>query len=321
MDANIERKEQIAKPGCCEEASTLSHAFYIPCNKPATKVIFSKSDNRELLMCDACADHSVRNRGMKFLRPFEWAPPPIGDNSRKRDLREQLAEDHAQLRHDVETLAGRANVGPKIIASPADLDAVGKLVVDARALWKKVDKTRETEKSPHLQAGRDVDAHFSVLLDRLKRIGDAFQKIGDEHQREVAAEKRRQAEAEARALREEEDRQREIAQRAADADRPKVADKHEAKAEDLGERAAQAEAAAGAKAADLVRTRTDSGVSASASTKWVGTISDWAALDVVAITPYIKREALEAAVNQAVRMGVRSIKGVDIRQDTKATFR
>jgi hypothetical protein len=247
--------------------------------------------------------------------------PGIGDNSRKRDLREQLAEDYAQLRHDVETLAARANVGPKAIASPADLDAVGKLVVDARTLWKKADKEREAAKAPYLQAERDIQSYFAVFLDRLKRIGDAFQKLGDDHQRKVADERRRAAEAEAKALREEQDRQREIAQRAEEAGRAKTADKHEAKAEDLGARAEQAEVAAGAKASDLVRTRTDSGVLATAQTKWVGTISDWDAIDLAALKPYLKREAVEAAINQAVRMGVRSIKGVDIRQDTKASFR
>jgi hypothetical protein len=62
-----------AKPGCCEEASTLSHNFYIPCNRPATKIIASREG--ELRMCDACADHSVRNRGMKFVRDYDGPKP------------------------------------------------------------------------------------------------------------------------------------------------------------------------------------------------------------------------------------------------------
>lgn len=62
-----------AKDGCCEEASPLSHNFYIPCNKPATKIVDVNrrgSSEGPYRMCDACADHSVRNRGMKVLGPY-----------------------------------------------------------------------------------------------------------------------------------------------------------------------------------------------------------------------------------------------------------
>lgn len=62
-----------AKPGCCEEASTLSHNFYIPCNRPATKIIDARGEY--LRMCDGCADHSVRNRGMKLVRVYDGPAP------------------------------------------------------------------------------------------------------------------------------------------------------------------------------------------------------------------------------------------------------
>jgi hypothetical protein len=53
----------VAKEGCCEEASLMSHDAYIPCNAPASKLMFSARDRRVYRMCEACADHNTR-RGM-----------------------------------------------------------------------------------------------------------------------------------------------------------------------------------------------------------------------------------------------------------------
>ena len=57
-----------AKEGCCEEASFMSREFYIPCNRPATKVMYSERDDRNYRMCDMCADHNTR-RGMVEVNP------------------------------------------------------------------------------------------------------------------------------------------------------------------------------------------------------------------------------------------------------------
>jgi hypothetical protein len=241
-------------------------------------------------------------------------PPP-------RDLREILAEDNAQIRHAVEKLAAEANVAPKEILTPSDLDVVGRLVKDARALWTATDKAREKDKAPFLQAERDIQTYYVVFLDRLKRIADTFQKIGDDYQKEVARKARVAAEAAAAVARAEQDRQRELAEKAAAASRPTTTLKHEARAEAAGEVAQAAEKVATAKAADLARVVTNSGLVASARTVWKGTITDWENIDLVALKPYLKREAVETAINQAVRMGVREIKVVTIAQDTKAAFR
>jgi hypothetical protein len=57
-----------AKEGCCEEASHLSTTAYIPCNRPATKIMHSEKDQRNYRMCDMCADHNLR-RGMTEVTP------------------------------------------------------------------------------------------------------------------------------------------------------------------------------------------------------------------------------------------------------------
>jgi hypothetical protein len=53
-----------AKPGCCEVPLPSWQMFYIPCNKPATKRIFSPMDGAAYRMCASCANYSVCHRGM-----------------------------------------------------------------------------------------------------------------------------------------------------------------------------------------------------------------------------------------------------------------
>ncbi|MCK5639716.1 MAG: hypothetical protein KAJ19_02925 [Gammaproteobacteria bacterium] len=51
-----------AKPGCCEEASLFAPAgVYMPCDKPATKMVGWKNEG-PYRMCDMCADHNIKNR-------------------------------------------------------------------------------------------------------------------------------------------------------------------------------------------------------------------------------------------------------------------
>jgi hypothetical protein len=52
----------------CEDASALSADRYIPCNRPARKVVLA--DGNELRMCDECAWHSQKNRAMKIVRDY-----------------------------------------------------------------------------------------------------------------------------------------------------------------------------------------------------------------------------------------------------------
>lgn len=59
-----------ARPHGCEEAAIGFGDAYFPCNRPATKVVSTKTTEGPYRMCDACADHSVRNRGMRVLGPY-----------------------------------------------------------------------------------------------------------------------------------------------------------------------------------------------------------------------------------------------------------
>lgn len=246
----------------------------------------------------------------------------IGHNA-PPSLSEILAEKYVPLAKSVEAIAERANSAPRKISSDADLSVIGKLVVDARDVFKQAEKARETEKEPYLTGGKEVDAFFSIFKERLKRIGDVFNAIADDHARAVAAEARRKAEEEARIARAEAERQAEIARRAEEANRPKTADKHDARAAEAEHRAEQAEAVASAPAADLVRNRLDTSVLSTARTEWAFEITDYSAIPLDVLRPYLKREHVEQALRAFVKINrdATPVKGVRIFADTRAAFR
>jgi hypothetical protein len=55
----------VSRDAVCQEASLFSRGRYIPCGAPATHVIRHDQEQRAYYMCDACADHNIRNRGGK----------------------------------------------------------------------------------------------------------------------------------------------------------------------------------------------------------------------------------------------------------------
>lgn len=237
------------------------------------------------------------------------------------DLLTVLSEDYAPLRHEVEKLAERANVAPRAIKAPADLDAIGGLLKDVRALARTAKTAHATAKDPYLSGGRVVDQFFKTLTDRLIRIDDVFQKIADDHARAVAAAARAKAAAEAKAAREEEARRLEAAMRADEENRNKHAQKHTAKADEARQAAEDAEAVAEAPAKDVVRTMTTSGIAAGARTDWDFEVVDFDAIDLNRLRPLFKREHVEQAIRQAVKNGAREITGVRVFENVTATFR
>ena len=69
-----------AMAGCCEEASTMSRRFYIPCNQPATRMVqfrggATAGGEGPYRMCDSCSWHNVRNRGAEDIGAFAPEKP------------------------------------------------------------------------------------------------------------------------------------------------------------------------------------------------------------------------------------------------------
>ena len=69
-----------AASNCCEEASHLSREFYIPCDKPAVRLINNGDHTYPYRMCEACAQHNVRSRGAEDIGPYIWEPGPHAGN-------------------------------------------------------------------------------------------------------------------------------------------------------------------------------------------------------------------------------------------------
>lgn len=253
---------------------------------------------------------------MTIAEPNERAT--IGGNN--PPISEVLAEQYRDLVAKIEPIAERANALPRKVESDEDLGPVGDIIVDASALSKEIEKARKAEKEPHDRAGKEVQAFFLPLKDRLDRISTAFQTASDEYQRQKAAAARRAAEEEARKLREEEERLR---READEAKRPATADRKLDKAEEIADQREEAEARAAATNADLTRIRTDTGVTAGTRTVWNFQITDYDAIPLDKLRPFLKREHVEGAIRSMVNIqkGSTKLDGVRVFEDIKSTFR
>lgn len=244
----------------------------------------------------------------------------FGDN--KAPMTDVLTADFAELKAQVDTFVDKmreaAKAPPKTDEEQA---ALGKVILDARALWNRADGERDREKRPILEAGRELDAFFKDMLASLVKGRDHLQGLADTYARQKAAEERARREREARELAEKAEAER---QKVEAAKSSQAAANAEARAEALDSRAEKAAEAAAASEADLVRARAG-GVTASAKGVWRATILDYTAAvsPLGAVGPYLKRDAFEAALNSMARIqGAAAVwPGVSFSPDTKATFR
>src|ERR1700722_20461218 len=66
LEPQMDRAMPAPNGSICQEASHLSHLFYIPCGRAAAYVVKTR-DPKAYLMCSACADHNVKNRGARYV--------------------------------------------------------------------------------------------------------------------------------------------------------------------------------------------------------------------------------------------------------------
>lgn len=244
----------------------------------------------------------------------------FGDN--KAPILDVLPVDFADLKADVdrfvEQMREAAKNPPK---TDEDQAALGKIIIEARALWGRADGQREAEKRPILDAGRALDGWFKDMLASLVKGRDHLQGMADTYARQKAAEERERARREAEAARakaEEERLKAEAAKTAAGAARA------EGRAEALEAKAEAAATAASAADADLVRSRVG-GVTASATGAWTARIDDYtkAIEPLGALGGFLKADAIQTALNAMAKTqkGLAKWPGVTFLQETKATFR
>ena len=219
----------------------------------------------------------------------------------KAPMHEVLTADFNELRVEIDALVERmravAKTPPK---TDEELAALGKVILDARALWGRADGQREAEKRPILDAGRELDAYFKDMLAGLLKGRDFLQGQADSYTRAKAAEERARKQREAEELARKAEAERD---KAAAAKTSAGAANAEARAETLEARADQAAAVAASSEADLVRSRVG-GVTSSAKGTWGATILDYQAAiaPLGALGNFLKRDAVEAALNSLAKV-------------------
>lgn len=242
-----------------------------------------------------------------------------GNNPPEVTIVDRLKEAYAKQFAEVDDIAELANGAPKELENEDQVAAVTDIAASAGAARKTLDDARKIEKDPFLQGGRDVDNTFRDPIDRCERIDKAL--MG-----RVTAFRRKQAEAERSAREQAEREAREAAaaaQKAAEeamkAGRTDdaMADLADAThANDLADEIAQTPSIA-----EPSRIQTASGLTAGTRTEWAFEITDYDAIPLDKLRALIKRDAIEAAIRQAVRNGTRDLTGVRIFEDVKATRR
>lgn len=244
-------------------------------------------------------------------------PAGIGHNA--PPIEELLASISAELLAGLDPIAERANGLPKVIKTEADLALVTPVVVDAKALSKKIEKMRTDEKAPYLAGGRAVDAFFNPSKARLDRIASVFERLAGDFQREKIATQRREAEeAERKAAADAERLRRE----AEEVVKPETKQKRLDAAAEADNAADRAAAAATAETADLAKVTTAGGT-VRGQTFWNFAIEKYDDVDLNSIRDFIDRDAVEKAIRAKIKIqkGNTEINGVRVFEDVKTSIR
>lgn len=239
-------------------------------------------------------------------------------------LRERLQSDHEALCSRVEELLAAVERVPDEVTE-ATAGKVSDFIKQLTGHVKLLDTTRVGEKEPYLAGGRNVDGFFKPLTDSLdgaKRLVEGRLNI---FLRQKAEEERRRREEEARLQREEAERLAAEAarreQEAKDATTLEEAIAAEEAAKNAQADRLKAEQAAGAKAADLSRTRGDYGAVSSLRTFWDFEVEDIHKVSLETLRPHLPIAAVEQAIRSYVKAGGRELDGVRIFENTQTVTR
>lgn len=238
----------------------------------------------------------------------------IGHNSRSvmdvwktenETLAARLVEDNKDLSARKAKLLAEADELPKAIRNDEQSGLYSDLVKRLNGLVKDAEAVRVATKRPVLDAEEIVDALFRKFkLGVTNKITD-LNKIGTVYDLAKEAKARDKLEAEAQAARDEEDRLRAIAAKAAKKDNVEKTIVAAAAVADARNERVEAERAADVPAAALTRTSGEASTS-SLVTNWHGEIEDFEKIDLNAFRKYISRSELEKAAERA---------GKDLKED------
>jgi alpha-galactosidase/6-phospho-beta-glucosidase family protein len=252
---------------------------------------------------------------------------PIGHNRAPFDadsLRSDLIDEFRSLfsRRD-ELLAAETRIPP--IGDEDTARKISDFVKQLSAAIKASDAARVNAKEPFLEGGRVIDGVFRQISDPLTDLKKKVERKLTDYLRAKEAEERERRQREEREARERAEQARREAEAAAQAMRDAASLDEAVQAEKAAEAAAadvvKAEAAATAKPAELSRTRGEYGAVSSLRTEWVFEGVDRATIDLETLRPYLPADGIEKAIRSFIRAGGRDLRGTRIYETTNAVVR
>ncbi len=287
----------------------------------------------------------------------------VGGNTRSveditKDVQERLALDFEELEKTAAAELLKARDLPKVITNEAERAASAEMQRALRMIAKRTESHREAEKAPYRRMGEAVDGFFKAIGARLTGGADILQERSTAYTRKLENEERERREAEAAETRRKADAARKEALRLEEeaAKKRQAAIEADAKAEATRRQSTKAKAdkaasdahaataaadavrqqaahleqaaehqqtAAGAKAADLVRSRTSGGALMTAKSKREIAIDNWDLIPLEKLRPYLSRAEIEKAVGKFVSItdGKEELPGVRVFYQTHADNR
>jgi hypothetical protein len=222
----------------------------------------------------------------------------------------ELTRDHAPRNGTILDLEKRAATVPQRIDDDETSGTWQELIKEIDGCQKDTNAVRVSVKEPFLAGGRVVDGFFQTLAARLDKARGPVARVVQDYLQRKAAEERRRREEEAQQLREAEElaRQRALklareAEQAEQRRRMATAETKQAAADDasdeaqrLANQATVAERDAGAKSADLARTRSVGGALGTLADTWDFAVDDIDAVKGSKLWPYVTAGAKLSAI-------------------------
>ena len=225
------------------------------------------------------------------------------------DLNDWLAVENLRILDRAEQLAEASTRVPEKCEDDDTAEKMADMVKALNVCAKALEDARKTNKAPILEAGRQLDGFFARPREKLEAMSKDIRSRMDGYLRRKAEAERKRREAEAR----------DAAAKARLAEEAMNTEDELTQAIEAGAEADRARKAAAAKAADLGRSRGETGALASLRTTWDFEITG--AVDLEALRKHIPQDAIERAIRAYIKADGRELGGVRIFQITSTVVR
>lgn len=243
-------------------------------------------------------------------------------------LADQLNISEREIIDAAEAIAKRANDAPKTIDdknAEAATALIGSIVVDAQALFARLEKRRAVVKDPYLRGGQAVDLFFGGAKDRMTLIAGLLPRRIKTYRDAKRAEEQRLAAEEAERQRKEEAERLRAAAAAEAKGRQATAVLEQERAKTAATAAAAAqtrvEQAQAPMSVQPAKTAVSEDLTMTTTAEWTYEVKRLDLVDLAVLRPFFKPDHLQAAIKAAVKGGVRELNGVRIYQEEAIKFR